>query len=758
MSVYAPTLLSLSIAVSLVLLGALSFIKFERDPTLVAHSAKDHAIRFSMGIIAILLLIINLNLWLAGHWIYIGMFVLGCAGLGRLWNGRRHGGARVAGWIVCFLVLAIVVGCLTAYRVDAAHHWLIETSNHDTLFYFEGAHWATRNAVFVDPSVVEGALHLGSCRQGAVYIGNDCPVYRGGSFSLLGYALGFGAGDGANDMLLASSLAVLLLGAGLLPLLVQYQAPTRLARLAWVPFGTFLALIVTISPTLLAAAINSNIATIFGTAAVGMVLALSLHADAVWWRRPLMTGLGAALAAHTYGEAAAPSVIFAAMGVLFVAVNERSVYSFIRSAAVCAGGFFISANVVVLELLQSASDVAAIASGGQWEGYYLNANPITWIAAPFAGMVVNGDPYVSHEMLLLGGALSAIVVLCSLADRRAFGALVCLVLVATLLITFVEARQYVYGEHKVVQMVGTSACMLAVGVVIRFLGISPGEADVREIWSRRAAAVLILLLMLGAIRAQARPSLKVIKGWQALHGLSLDFRRDLEVAEPEVDWVIDDTGTSSVERYQKTHYVAYIIHASGGRSHLPKLDIDGMRGGYARQVLGDTLSGVTTPRWLVQLKSHDGIESPFRYPGVVVKHSTEYDLLDLTKAPPALAVSGAGWLACGVAGCPVTSGFEIETLSWAADAKPCRLMLSIAPVDSSSSDSAWMTIEGHDKQLLQLTSEGTYVSIPRGWQRIRFEDVNGAEGVRWVLHAGTISCGSASAGPVGPDASPANSE
>jgi hypothetical protein len=85
-------------------------------------------------------------------------------------------------------------------------------------------------------------------------------------------------------------------------------------------------------------------------------------------------------------------------------------------------------------------------------------------------------------------------------------------------------------------------------------------------------------------------------------------------------------------------------------------------------------------------------------------------------------------------------------------------MLSIAPVDSSSSDSAWMTIEGHDKQLLQLTSEGTYVSIPRGWQRIRFEDVNGAEGVRWVLHAGTILCGGASAGPVGPDTSPANSE
>lgn len=737
MPIYAPTLFSLSFAALLVLLSSVLFVKFPSGTDNGSEQVRsEQAIQLSLGIISVLLLIINLNLWMPGQWIYPAAMASGLGGVVKLWMGRRNGSARVLVWIACLLLLVLLTGCITAYRVDAAHHWLVETSNHDTLFYFEGAHWAIHNPVYVDPSKVSEALNLGGCRMGAVFIGNDCAVYRGGSFSLLGLALGFGGGTAGNDMLIGASLGVLLLAAGLLPLIVQKQGVSRFARLVWIPFCCFIVLAIYFSPTLLAAAINSNVATTFGAVAAGMVLGLSLHTDKTWWRRPLMFGLGAALAAHTYGESAASAVLFAAMGVFFSSLRDRSVLRFMLPACVCAGAFFVAANVVMVELIQSARDVEAIASGGQWEGFYLNANPLTWFAAPFAGMVINGNPYVSHTMLAFGWVITAVVFICSLTNFRTACAMVSIAVVFGLLVSFVEARDYLYGEHKIVQMVGTSAGVLAAGIVIRFLG------NGNKSWLKRVVGCMLLLLLLGAIVAQARPSLEVSVAWRAPHGLSLDFRRDLDVAMPAADWVIDDTAASGMERFQKTHYLAYLIHENGGRAHLPKLDSDGMRGGYARRVLGDTLVGVSAPRWLVQLKSHDGIRSPFQYTQAAVTESTEYDLIDLSRVSPGLAISsGENWRPCVSSGCPVASGFEIEAIAWAGVGQRCTLTVLMEGTSPASSTSVKVTVEGGDTQVLELTPAGVRVDLGSGWQRLRFEDQAAQNGEPWMVHSASVSCG-----------------
>lgn len=736
MPIYAPTLFSLSFAALLVLLSSALFVRFSPSTGAGGGQAQsEQAIQLSLGIIAVLLLVINLNLWLPGQWIYPAAMAAALGGAVKLWMGRRSGGARVLAWIVCILLLALLTGCITAYRVDAAHYWLVETSNHDTLFYFEGAHWAIHNPIYVDPSKVNEALNLGGCRMGAVFIGNDCAVYRGGSFSLLGLALGFGGGTAGNDMLIGASLGVLLLAAGLLPLIVQQQGVSRFARLGWIPFCCFIVLVIYFSPTLLAAAINSNVATTFGAVAAGMVLGLSLHTDRIWWRRPLMFGLGAALAAHTYGESAASAVLFAAMGVFLSSLRDRSVSRFMLSACVCAGAFFIAANVIMVELIQSARDVEAIASGGQWEGFYLNAKPLTWLAAPFAGMVINGNPYVSHAMLAFGWVISTVVVICSLTNFRTACAMISIAIVFGLLVSFVEARDYLYGEHKIIQMVGTSAVVLAAGIVIRFLG-----AGVKP-WSVRIAGCMLLLLLLGAIVAQARPSLEVSVAWRAPHGLSLDFRRDLDVAMAATDWVIDDTGASGMERFQKTHYLAYLIHENGGRAYLPKLDSDGMRGGYARRVLGGTLVGIPAPRWLVQLKSYDGIRSPFQYVQAAVTESTEYDLIDLSRASPGLAVSsGENWRPCVSSGCPVASGFEIEAITWAGAAQQCSLTVLMDGTSPVSSKLVKVTVEGGDTHVAELVPEGVRVHLASGWQRVRFEDPAAQEGEPWMVHSASVSC------------------
>lgn len=739
MPVYLPTLASIAVAALCVLLSATLFAKFVPLKMGGPNTPSEQAIRVSAGVVVILLLIINLNLWIPGHWIYSVMIATGCVGAARLWVARHSGSGQVLTWIGWMLLLSLLAAVATAYRVDAAHHWLVETSNHDTLFYYEGAHWAAKNAVYVGPSFVENALGLGNCQQGAVYIGNNCPVYRGGSFSLLGYALGFGGGDGANDMLLASAIGTLLIGVGLLPLFAQYEPRSTKGRLGWAGLAAFLTLIIALSPTMLAAAINSNIATTFGTSAAAMVLAFSLHSDAVWWRRPLMTGLGAAVAAHTYGEAAAPAVVFSAASVLIAAIQNRSLLLFIKGGAIAAAAFLIGANVVAMELIESAKAVEAIATGGQWEGYYLNENPLSWIASPFAGMVINGAPYVSSQMLTIGTALTLLVSLCSLNDRRALGAAITLFCVSALLIGFVEYRQYVYGEHKVVQMIGTSACILAAGVVIRFLGSAQGIVSVRAKWLQRGLALLIMLLMLAAIRAQARPSLKVVEAWQPQHGLSLDFKRDLAVTDPVADWVIDDTAASGMERFQKTHYVAYIVSADGGRVHLSNLDADGMRGGYARQVLGGTFSSLKEANWLVQLKSHDQLSSPFIYPGIERKSSTEYDLVDLNHGLSAIATSGVNWSPCNAGGCPVSNGFEIETLSWANGSNSCEMSVSMSAANNGATRLRLSYGDDFQREV-DLSGEELHIQIPAGWNRLRFDAESAMEGPAWNVQKVAVTC------------------
>jgi len=739
---YLLTVFSVA-ACSLVLLACGSlFVRINSGHLLPPDitGAVGAASSLTLGVVVFALLVINFNLWLPGKWMYYGLVGIAGIGLLRLFVLRRAGGAELLIWL---LVLCAVVGAIAwgvGIRVDAANYWLVETSNHDTLVYFEGARWAFNHPVFVGPQVVSEALNLGGCRVGAVYIGNDCPVYRGGSYSMLGMALAYGGGSTANDMLISSALGALFMGVGLLPIAVMSRSGGRLLRLLWLPALAVLMIVIYFSPSMLAAAINSNVATTVGASAAAMVLALAASVDRCWWRRALLLGLGASLAAHCYGEAAAAAVIFAAFGVARGAMLNRSWLEFFKGAVLCAGAFFLASNVLVVELLQSASDVEGIASGGTWEGMYLHASPWTWVAAPFAGMVVNGNPYVSHSMLVTGWGLAVLVALGSAWVPAARTAAASLLLVSFSLIGFVELRDYAYGEHKVVQMIGPAACVLAAVLILNGRSELGNAARTRSgKWRILAYVMLVFLLMLAAIYNHARPSMRVVEGWKGVHGLSLDFDRDLPAASGDA-WVIDDAGVEGVERFQKSHYVSYLAHERSARAYLPKLDQEGMRGGYARRALGDTFHSVVSPRWIVQLKSFTGVQSPFVYPANGVKESTEYNLVDVARTGPVVSVSGWGWLPCQVGGCPVASGFEIEALVSAPSNRACHL--TVYADHAPEYPSLDVLVRSGDGALVpqQLAPSGTEISLKSGWQRITFNDPNATPGALWVIHRVTSTC------------------
>lgn len=742
MYAYLITVLSVAACSFLLLVSGSLFVRLNQGVLLPAdrQGAVGGTAGLVLGVVVMTLLVINLNLWLPGKWIYYGLVAAGAYGLFRLITLWRSGGAELFLWMLVLVATVAVVAFGVGIRVDAANYWLVETSNHDTLFYFEGSRWAQDHPIYVSPDVVVETLNLGGCRSGAVYIGNDCPVYRGGSYSLLGMALAYGGGGTANEMIIASALGSLFIGLGLLPIAVMSRSGPGAGRLLWMPVLAMLVVMIYFSPSMLAASINSNVATTIGTSVAAMVLAIAASTDRCWWRRALLLGLGASMAAHCYGEAAASAVVFAAFGVAWGAVYNRSWPEFIKGALLCATAFFIASNILILELLQSASDVEGIASGGTWEGFYLHASPWTWLASPFSGMIVNGSPHVSQRMLITGWLLAALVGFACLRIRSIRLATLSLLLVAILLIGFVEIRDYAYGEHKVVQMIGPAACTLAAAFILNGLRVF-GEAH-RSLWTRRAVigyVAIIFLLLLVAIVNHIRPSMHVVEGWKGMHGLSLDFERDLpKVAAQE--WVIDDTGTESVERFQKSHYIAYLGHERQARTYLPKLDAEGMRGGYARIPLGDTLKYAVAPRWVVQLKSFTGVTSPFEYALGSMTESTEYNLIDLAKAGPVVAVSAAGWLPCRVDGCPVTSGFEIEAIVSAPAGQACHL--TVYADHSPEYPSLETSVYSGDILLEhgQLSPSGMEIPLAGGWQRIRLDDPRATPGAIWLVRKVSSTC------------------
>jgi hypothetical protein len=224
--------------------------------------------------------------------------------------------------------------------------------------------------------------------------------------------------------------------------------------------------------------------------------------------------------------------------------------------------------------------------------------------------------------------------------------------------------------------------------------------------------------------------------------LSLDFVRDLPKLQNGEQVLLDDAAAQGVERFQKSHYLAYLTNSQGGHLLLPSLDGDGMRGGYARNLSGNSLRSAKDVRWLIQLKSSSNVRSPFAYRSDATRDSTEYRVVDLQRAGPAVAASGNLWGPCDQNRCLVKPGFEIETLTWRQCASSAELLVS-AEIELAS---AWQRIiirrDGYPDIIVPLLDNRISIPIRGGWQQTRFFPV-GTKGTKeFYVKKVEVKCGS----------------
>lgn len=685
----------------------------------VATGPSEEGWRLVTGVLVVMLVVLNANLWVPAQGIFVSLAMLSVLTMLRATALPAVRGAFLAPTLIACAVVS-AAALLVFARVGASSFWLLEGPNHDSLFYFQGVVWAWRNAVHVDPVAVAEAWQLGNCNQGAVYIGNDCIGYRSGTYSMLAVANGIGRASSGNAVQVLAAMAALFPVLALLPVLPQGESSS--ARKSTIVVGSSLAVLaglVFLAPGMTSALGNANLATAFGSACVAMTLGLAIVPCASPILRAFALGLATAIAGHLYGEAAILAGYLAAFGVIGDSVRLRRLGHFFLGGSVALSTFGVGLNVVGLELLESFTAINAIAQGGQWSGWYLSAPTWTWFSSPFSSVLLGVEPAVSKSLLVSGTALSFLVVAFGLVIRQTRLATIALAALAVVLVGYVEFRAYAYGEHKILQLLGPAAYMLAALIVVELIKTS--HPSKYRVAARVAAAVILVLMLLCAGLFARRVALQ-LRDSIPLHGLAPDFARGLDPIGRADQVVIDDLGAVSVEKFQKTHYLGFLLQMRGATTLLPLIGDDALRGGYLRHVRADTMRTVSAPRWAIRLKSDAGARSVFDYPASVVKATSEYDLVDLSGAAGVLA-AGDGWYGCEAAHCWTRPTFEIESVvaRKCSEARTPRLALELSffapPQDAT------FTVRRSDgwTAMYRATDGIATIELPTGWARTTFQ-------------------------------------
>lgn len=666
--------------------------------------------KFVTGALLVLLACLNASMWLPSRAIHVFLLILAAYAIVRIARNRSFLAPPSTLATVAAAVVALAAAVLTLL-VRADSWWLLEGPNHDSLFYFEGAAWAWAHGTYASPELVAHTWGLGGCRQGAVFIGSDCVGYRGGTYALLALANGRAQPTSGNAVQILAGFAALLPALGLFPFARRMLSTSGWRRLLPAAAVVSGAMLILLSPGLLGALENANLGTVFGSASLCMALGLAVAPCDSPMRRAFTLGLAAAVAGHFYGEATIPAGYIAASGVLMDSVRLRRAAHAFMGGAVAIVGFLAGLNVVAVELVESFTAIHALAQGGEWAGWYLDGPAWSWLAAPFSGLLLGAMPIVTPHSLYIGATLGGTVFAAGLMMRGTRLATIAVLVLNLVLVAYVEYRDYAYGEHKILQLLGPVCYMFA--AVVAGNGCFGVRTGSRSMVARSVAIVIVGLLALNSAIFMMRVS-AFLGDWVPMHGLSEDFERGLTPVGAKETVVVDDLGAVSVEKFQKTHYVGVIAALKGASVALPAGDDDVLRGGYLRSIAVSTLRSATAPRWLIRLKSEMGARSVFEYPSGSVNPSTEYDLIDLSKAMIPMA-AGNGWHGCETAHCWTRERFEVEAFTPA----DCAATLVLDVSFFAPPPSATLTVERDDgwTRSYPAVAGGLTIPLKAGWSR-----------------------------------------
>lgn len=586
---------------------------------------------------------------------------------------------RSAAWVdFRYLLMTQTVTLISiVYFFRVPEFWLYEGPNHDSLIYYEGLIWALDHPLQVASYTVRGEWGLNTCGLGGgMWIGRDCLLYRGGTYTLSAWTQFFSpepTGSGTYATAVYASTFIWLS----FRLAVTAAALKERARLARPAVTTALAILAGLSTAWISAVLNFNLATALAGGALAVSFSICILNSRSVILKSSLHGIWIGVATHLYAEALFYAVALVglayaieAAGCIYPSSARPRMRQIIRSALLTCCVALLAANFVAFQAFSSLTFFAQIAQGGDFPAWYLRQDVWVWLGAPFAGVLVGSAPTNLTSVLL--GAFILLVTLLVLGTRRStYVPLASLSIVTILCITSITIRRYSYGEHKIIQILGPSWHMAA---ILAFTAMT--ASTVRHSLGFRPRVVLALLGFVATIIVIADFGTRgaaLLRRFDARHGIRSNLTEVVSFFRPGDVILLDDNAWVGVEKFQKSHYLIFLSHVSGATVVLPEIDTDPLRGGYYRAHRGNSLRN-SRPRWLVSGKGGLGLRSVFTPPGTPVYDGEDYLVYPLTER--AVAVAGNGWYDCELDHCWTANPFTIEVVG-AENSSPGTLEIDI---------------------------------------------------------------------------------
>lgn len=593
-------------------------------------------------------------------------------------------------------------------------YWLLEGANHDSLVYYQGLIWANESPLFVGNEAVRAKWGLGICGEGSGWIGFNCPLYRGGTYTLAAWIQYFAPRITGNGLYLVITYSSTV--AWFATRLLTTQSQGLKAAL----LNTVLALFVALSTGAIGALVNTNLATVMGSITLVTVLAFAFSTHLTPQLRFGMMALWCAIGAHFYAE----SVFYSGLLVVFLLLLESP-----RILGMLKFKGFLSLCFLLILIVFGVGNVAvgqAFTSllffsglkGGDWPSWYSHHHPILWIGSFVAGFVVGKSVLTIVAFFAVLLTLSTAMLLIFWRGTRT--GILALIGLSVLAVTYVELTHYQYGEHKIINLLGPSWAF-AVTIVIRRLITLKSEANSGRIIAnagKAAGAIFICLMSISSIFISQ--SVALLNSLQGMHSLDFGLSKLTSYIRPGDTVVIEDSDWINIQKYHRSHYMIFQLHNQGAKAVMPSLASDKLRGGYFRGSVENTLNRARQIDWIVVSQYGYSLKNK-RFLSVLgnpVWENANFQLFRVDKE--AIAVAGNGWHDCEEVLCWTTTPFEIETFSPLTGTHE----LTIDFFAYTPPKNGIITIRTSDGKILSRVSASEKqirVPLKNGWSRLVIE-------------------------------------
>ena len=674
-------------------------------------------VRYVALLLLVFVILLNANQLVAGNQLFLFIAVGGLASLVISIKKMRGYELRLA--LFDFLsILAVQLVTLfvliIAYKMH--NYWLLESQNHDSIFYYQGLRWASESPLFVAKDAVRARWNLGDCGDASSWIGYNCSLYRGGTYTLISWVQYFAPHSSGNGLYFIASYAATF---------VWFAVKLGSGNLEWKKITiitcfitTLLALVVTLSSGLIGALLNSNLATVMAGSTLALIVSLALRKDLSTKARYVLMTLACTVSSHFYAESVFyAGLIVSLLFILELRLHIRELYfvNVIRLAALLLLIILLAGNIPLGQAFSSLLFFGEEAKGGEWFSWYIHQFPIFWIGSFIAGLLLN--TIISVPIVIFATTITILSVLLLLQSNQTRSGTLALIITSFLAVLYVEVTDYQYGEHKVIHLLGPAWSLIVVTSILRLI-----EWDSLGKFQFYVKYIVLCCFFSGLILFSISSLLKSylqIDNMREAHGLDFGVTNLTSYIRPGDNVILDDSAWLGVETFQKSHYLIFQLHDREAEVLMPDISGDTLRGGYFRGNRHDTFSLAENVDWLVKSRSYSMNDSMFN-----LKYATptwenkDYSLFKVSEIP--LAVPGNGWYQCETTHCWTLAPFVIETFAPSKDVYKLSIEFSLF----NPPEKGTITVSTSDGQLLaevNSDSKNLLVELPQGWTRLVYE-------------------------------------